>query len=65
MHRTMLVQWRLVPDGEGPQGGWKCTSGHSGWVWPSECLLLDEGSSMYWESLELERLVTNKEEGCP
>jgi len=22
---------------EGPQGGWVCTDGHQGWIWPREC----------------------------
>jgi len=24
--------------GEGPQGVWKCSVGHDGWIWPRECV---------------------------
>ena len=25
---------------QGPQGGWSCENGHSGWVWPRECVIV-------------------------
>jgi len=26
---------------EGPQGGWVCADGHSGWIWPRQCAILE------------------------
>lgn len=39
MHPDILMQHEILEAEMGPQGGWKCKAGHSGWIWPSECIL--------------------------
>ncbi len=33
--KQMTLQQK-IEENRGPQGAWRCSNGHSGWIWPSE-----------------------------